>query len=387
MTVRLRHIAFGSLRRRAGKAALVVVGLSVAVAAFILVLSLVLSLRSSLDGRLTRYGSNLIVTPVRDDLTLTYGGMVIAGAGTGRVQTFHEADLAAVRRVPSGARIAALVPVLLQPVTVEGREFLAMGTDITQSLKVKPWWRFEGWPPRGGAEVLLGLNVRNALDLQVGDVIEVAGHRVTVAGVLWEIGGEEDNLVIMDRKVLAAWSGRVGEINLIEVTAADIAAVGPLSAEIERAVPSASVISVKKSIEFTNRANTALQKFGLAITLLIVAVSGLVVMVTMLSMVKERRREIGVFRAVGYKQRHIAELVLVETAALSAVAAVVGVILGVVGGWAVPAIAPGLDVGAALHPQVVSGGVVVSFVVGLLAALYPAWRAAQMDPAAALKHI
>ena len=73
--------------------------------------------------------------------------------------------------------------------------------------------------------------------------------------------------------------------------------------------------SVKKSIEFTNQANSSLANFGLAVTLLIVVISGLVVMITMLTSVKERQKEIGVFRAVGYKQRHIAKLVLIEAGA------------------------------------------------------------------------
>ena len=64
-------------------------------------------------------------------------------------------------------------------------------------------------------------------------------------------------------------------------------------------MPGSSVASVKKSIEFTNQANSSLADFGLAVTLLIVLISGLVVMITMLTSVKERQKEIGVFRAVG----------------------------------------------------------------------------------------
>jgi putative ABC transport system permease protein len=147
------------------------------------------------------------------------------------------------------------------------------------------------------------------------------------------------------------------------------------------------VASVKKSIEFTNQANSSLADFGLAITLLIVLISGLVVMITMLTSVKERQKEIGVFRAVGYKRRHITRLVLIEAALLSSGGAVIGVVVGLLAAIVVPTMAPSLSLTMAPNLVVIVAGVALAFAVGLLAALYPARRAANMDPATALKQI
>jgi len=385
--VRLRTIAIGNLRRRKGKATLVVIGLAVAVAAFVLVLSLVVSLRATMDDKLSKFGSNLVVTPASTQLSLTYGGVSVAGAGSGEVRYLGATDLARLRAVPSAGEIAAAVPVLLQPVEAGGRSFLAMGTDLAESAKVKLWWRVEGRLPSRSDEVLLGLNVRNALGLDTGKTLEVDGRTFTVAGVLQETGGEEDNLIIMPLAALADVSGLEGRLNLIEVTAASTAAVDTLTREIEAAVPGSSVASVKKSIEFTNQANSSLADFGLAITLLIVLISGLVVMITMLTSVKERQKEIGVFRAIGYKRRHITKLVLIEAVLLSAGGAVIGVIAGLLAAFVVPSIAPSLSLTTAPNLVVIVAGVALAFAVGLLAALYPARRAANMDPAAALKQI
>ena len=385
--MRLRTIAIGNLRRRKGKATLVVIGLAVAVAAFVLVLSLVVSLRATMDDKLSKFGSNLVVTPASTQLSLTYGGVSVAGAGSGEVRYLGATDLARLRAVPSAGEIAAAVPVLLQPVEAGGRSFLAMGTDLAESAKVKLWWRVEGRLPSRSDEVLLGLNVRNALGLDTGKTLEVDGRTFTVAGVLQETGGEEDNLIIMPLAALADLSGLEGRLNLIEVTAASTAAVDTLTREIEAAVPGSSVASVKKSIEFTNQANSSLADFGLAITLLIVLISGLVVMITMLTSVKERQKEIGVFRAIGYKRRHITKLVLIEAVLLSAGGAVIGVIAGLLAAFVVPSIAPSLSLTTAPNLVVIVAGVALAFAVGLLAALYPARRAANMDPAAALKQI
>jgi putative ABC transport system permease protein len=277
--------------------------------------------------------------------------------------------------------------VLLHSVEVDGRPFLAMGTDLAESAKVKLWWRVEGRLPGNSDEVLLGLNVRNALNLDAGKTLTVAGRTFTVAGVLQETGGEEDNLVIMPLATLADLTGLKGRLNLIEVTAARTGAVDALSREIEAAVPGSSVASVKKSIEFTNQANSSLADFGLTITLLIVLICGLVVMITMLTSVKERQKEIGVFRAVGYKRIHITKLVLIEAVLLSSAGAVVGVIAGLLAAFVVPSLAPSLALTTTPNLVVIVAGVALAFVVGLLAALYPARRAANMDPATALKQI
>lgn len=383
----LRHLAFGYLRRRKGKAALITFGLSVAVGSFVMVLSLVFALRATMDERLTKYGSNLVIMPAAAELNLSYGGMSIAGAGSGEIPRLTQDDLAALKSLPSAASVAAVLPVVLEPIDVEGRPLLGMGTDIGESLLVKPWWKVEGRAPSRDDEVLVGLNVRNELGLEVGSRVGIEGRDFTVSGILWETGGEEDNLVVFERRALDELTGNTGTVNLIEVTAARTEMVDPLSAEIEAAIPGAAVVSVKQSIEFTERANSSLADFGLAVTMLIVVIAGVVVMITMLTAVKERQKEIGILRAVGYKQRHIATLVLLESVMLSTSGAILGALGGLAGAAILPRFVPGLSLGFVVDPFVLIAGVGVSFVVGLSAALYPAWRAASLDPATALKYV
>ncbi|MHB1345779.1 MAG: ABC transporter permease [Thermoleophilia bacterium] len=383
----LRHIAFGNLRRRKGKAALITFGLAVAVAAFVLVLSLILSLRSTMDDKLARYGSNLVVTPPRSEVDLSFGGVRVAGAGSGQVRYLDESDVQAVRSITEPERLAAVIPVSLRLVDVEGRRLLAMGTDLAASSRVKLWWRLEGAFPAAPDQVLLGLNVRNELGLDTGDEILIDGRSFTVSAVLWETGGEEDSLIIMDRAVLEALTGVAGEVNLIEVTASSTAAVDGVASDLRRALPEAEVSSVKSSIEFNNQADSALADFGLAVTFLIVLISGLVVTITMLNAVQERQKEIGIFRAVGYKQRHIATLVLLESAMLSTSAAVLGVGAGLGAASLAPRLVQDSEIGFTFDPLSVVAGVLAAFLIGFLASIYPAWRAARMDPATALKYV
>jgi putative ABC transport system permease protein len=227
--------------------------------------------------------------------------------------------------------------------------------------------------------------VRNRLGIDAGGSVLLQGRSYRVSGVIRETGGEEDNLAIMERAELAALTGAGEELNLVEVTASRSNAVGTLSSEIQAALPGASVTSVKKSLEFTARSNDALTRFGWAATGLIVLISGLIVAFTMLAAVRERRREIGVFRALGFRSGHVTGLLLREAVAVSLVSSVLGLGLGLGGALAAPRLVRGLDLTLRVHPLVPVAGVVMSLVLAVVATIYPALKASAEDPSSALR--
>ena len=380
----LGSIARADLRRHPGRAALVVFGIALAVAAFIVVVSLVLSLRGTMDDRLARYGASILVTPTREALSLEYGGMTVAEVSSGEVPVLGDDALTTIGNTPSEGLVAEVVPVLVRPVDVDGETYVALGTDVPAALRAKPWWKIEGSEPADEREVLVGLTVRNRLGLDPGATMEIDGRVYTVSGVLWETGGEEDGVVVMDRGELAALTGRDG-VNLIEVVAADSTKVEQLSTELAAAIPDASVASVRKSLEFNARADVALSRFGLAATGLIIVVSASVISLTMLASVRERRKEIGILRAVGFRRRDIWRLLLLESSFLSIVAAAFGTALGLGGAALTPMVVRSLELQLTIDPLVVVAGVVLSGLLATVATLYPASRAARLDPASALR--
>ena len=131
-------------------------------------------------------------------------------------------------------------------------------------------------------------------------------------------------------------------------------------------------------------------------------VGGIGIMNIMLATVTERTREIGIRRALGATQRHIIMQFLVETVSLSVVGGVTGILLGLLGPlaftfmrsfvfWLLPTLAelspPAVHT---LQPQIVWGSLPLSFgisvIVGVVFGIYPAIRAAKMDPIEALRH-
>ncbi|MHC4822921.1 MAG: ABC transporter permease [Planctomycetota bacterium] len=112
-------------------------------------------------------------------------------------------------------------------------------------------------------------------------------------------------------------------------------------------------------------------------------VGGIGIMNVMLATVTERTREIGIRRALGAKQRHIVMQFLVETVVLSVGGGLAGIALGL----AIPiGVSHFADMRTLVQPTAPLLAFGISVTIGLLFGIYPAWRAAKMDPVEALRH-
>ena len=148
----------------------------------------------------------------------------------------------------------------------------------------------------------------------------------------------------------------------------------------------------KKDVELTvplellRKAEETQRMFNLVLAVIAsisLLVGGIGIMKVMLATVTERTREIGIRRALGAKKKHIVQQFLVEAGVLSALGGIVGVGLGMV----VPlAIEKFFKQNTDILPIHVLLAFSISAAVGVVFGLYPAWRAANMDPVEALRH-
>jgi putative ABC transport system permease protein len=120
----------------------------------------------------------------------------------------------------------------------------------------------------------------------------------------------------------------------------------------------------------------------IGIVSLSLVVGGIVIMNIMLMVVSERTREIGLRKALGARKRDIVWQVLTESTTLSVVGGVTGTALGFVVALLVASFSP---LPAAIQPWSVALGIGMTAVVGLFFGLYPAMRAANLDPIEALR--
>ena len=112
-------------------------------------------------------------------------------------------------------------------------------------------------------------------------------------------------------------------------------------------------------------------------------VGGIGIMNVMLATVTERTREIGIRRALGAKRKHIITQFLIETVVLSAGGGLAGVALGLL----IPALVERFaNMPTIVTPEAPLLAFSISVMTGIIFGLYPAWRAAEMDPVEALRH-
>ncbi len=112
-------------------------------------------------------------------------------------------------------------------------------------------------------------------------------------------------------------------------------------------------------------------------------VGGIGIMNIMLASVTERTREIGIRRAIGAKRKQIITQFLIETMVLSTIGGLIGITIGLFIPWLVTHFA-GMPTVVTPHSVILSVG--ISMTIGLVFGLYPAKRAADMDPIEALRH-
>jgi putative ABC transport system permease protein len=120
----------------------------------------------------------------------------------------------------------------------------------------------------------------------------------------------------------------------------------------------------------------------IGIVSLSLVVGGIVIMNIMLMIVSERTREIGLRKALGARRRDIIWQVLTESTTLSIIGGIVGTMLGFSLAYAVSKFTP---LPAAIEPWAVALGIGMTAVVGVFFGLYPAMRAARLDPIEALR--
>ena len=136
------------------------------------------------------------------------------------------------------------------------------------------------------------------------------------------------------------------------------------------------------ALSFFDELKGKLILFGTALPAIGLVVGAMVIMNIMLVAVAERTREIGIRKALGAKRRDILSQFLVESATLSVMGAAIGIALGIALAKIIAAVSP---LPASVAPWSILLALVVGAGVGIVAGMYPASRAARLDPITALR--
>jgi putative ABC transport system permease protein len=145
-----------------------------------------------------------------------------------------------------------------------------------------------------------------------------------------------------------------------------------------------SVVNVDEFNKTMDNITSAIAAVVIPITMIILIVGGIVVMNIMLVSVTERTFEVGLRKAIGATRNQILLQFLIESALLCVVGGILGLVVAI---GATQAVGAALGMTMSITPFYVILAVGVSSLIGVLAGLYPAWKAASLDPIVALQKV
>ncbi len=385
--MRLIDVIFRNLRRRVGRKLLLVAGLAIGVATVVALMAITTAMQADVANKLDEYGANILIVPKANDLSLSYGGVTVASAAYDVGELTVE-DLDRIRTIKNARNISVIAPKLLGALPIGGRTVLVAGVRFEEEFRLKQWWDTKGEEPDAADEAVVGVRLARTLNLDPGDKVEISGRGFRVAGVLAENGSQDDDILFIDLVAAQQVMDKPQSVSLVEVAAlCTECPVEDMVEQIGGVLPQARVTALRQAVTLRMETVNQLSRFALAVSAVVVIIGGLVVLTTMLGAVAERRQEIGLFRALGFRQRHVMRVILGEAALVSLGGGLLGWLLGM---GAAMVLAPRLAnvfAPVAWNPVLALGAVGGALLVGLLASLYPAANAARLDPTTALRSL
>ena len=383
----LKEIVFKNLLRRKAKAGFILAGLSIGVATVIAVVGFLEAMGSDINHKMEKYGANILILPRTDNLPLTYGGLSLGGVSF-EMQEIHQSDLKALDTIKNANNIAAVGPLVLGSVAIDQTQVLLAGIDTATVGILKPWWKIKGTAPQDG-QVVAGAEAARILKLLPGQIMSINGHELAVSGIIDGTGSQDDRLLFAPLATAQQVLAKPDKISMAEVAAlCNACPIEEMVRQISTALPGAEVMAIQQVVKGRMKTIGQFKQFSYGVSAIIILIGGLVVLVTLMGSVRERTREIGIFRAIGFRRRHVMQIIFLEAAIVAGLAGLLGYLLGLAGARI------GLqlfsDMSAAsmpLNPGMGLLAVAVTMLVGLAASAYPALMAARLDPNDALRVI
>lgn len=394
------RVGWRGLALRKGRAALMMLGVALGIVTLTVVVSVAKGARTKIERGIRNFGP--------DALGVTAGSPQFRGPGDERVTTLTLDDAAALAALP-GVRVAMPMVIRVeQPVAFQGKNHAAMVFGATADYEEAWDWQVvrgeqiaDAHDASAARVAVLGVTVVRELfgaDDPIGQSIRVGDQAFRVIGVLARrganpMGMDMDNRVVVPLQTAMKRIFNTTALSAVRMRAAGVDAVDDVGARVTALLRERHHVGLGQTDDFAVRTPTSIRAMAgemvgklttmLGLVTVIALVAGAVVLANiLLAAVAERRAEIGLQRALGATRRQIVRQFLVEGIVVTLLGGLGGVVVGTLV-TSVLARMPKAPAVVTWEPFVLA--LLASVAVGVAASYLPARRAAEVDPATALR--
>ncbi|MDP3896496.1 MAG: ABC transporter permease [Mesorhizobium sp.] len=371
----LVEFAYSNLKRRPARTLLTILGIALAIGTAVALLALGRGIYESLAEGFTERSSELLVTQ-RNVIDIT----------AMRLPESMGLELAAVDGV---AEVSSELYVFTS--TPAGQQVMVAGVSDSAAKWALVPVASGRRPDAGRPEIMLGDVIAQTLGAKVGDRIELLDEEFEVVGITAYGTALNRGVAAMPLKVLQEASLRLAQVSTFSIRL-DPGLSQVRKREVRAAIEQRLPVVVSDMQEIADRLSsdrniTILKAVSNAISIVAVVMGALNLLATLLLSVQERTREIGMLSSIGWSDRLVISLIMIEGLFIGILGCVGGVLVGLAASslfGSIPAIGDIISFTPSLSDLVLP----VAFAIPLcmVGAAYPAWRAVHMLPAEALRH-
>ncbi|HEY9205087.1 MAG TPA: ABC transporter permease [Candidatus Methanoperedens sp.] len=411
------RLLFLAIQRRKLRIALAVLAVVMGASIASTLLTVSFDVTDKMGRELKSYGANILLLP--------------SSEGT----FINESELYKVKTIFWRHNIIGYSPYLSDIVKIKDTEIALSGTYLDEEIRIPginktfignrkaeekeatirtgiktiaPWWKVDGkWPAPG--EALVGINAAEKLGLKQGDIFKAGfdGNNATfkVSGVL-STGGDEDGQVIVylkDAQILFQKQGMVDRVVVSALTKPEpqekidpsrlsseeyeiwycTPYISSIMLQIEEVVADATARPIRQVADNEGKLLGKFEWLMFLITGIAMTTASLGVMAAMNTSIFERKKEIGLMKAIGADGNQIAELFFAEAAVTGIIGGAIGILIGIVLARIVGLWVFGAITNPSLFSVLISG--ILSLIVALLGSMLPVKKAVEIEPSVILR--
>ncbi len=380
-------LAIKNLKRHRIRTLLTILGVAIAAATLFSILSFDVGYRKALHEEVANTGINLFVST--EGCPLEAASLIIHG---GEIPKFLSMERLKEVKSVEGVKQAGGFLIFSLP-TPDGSKvdlFYGISDDVP---KLKPNWKIRGSWFKDENSIILGSEVARVEKRDVGDkiYIESLNKEFNVVGILERTYGQDDGFYYLPLATAQKYFRKEGKLTAIGVQLFDVTQLESVKNKLET-LPDVYVVPAKDMSKQILELIGGTKALMYSVLLIALFVSGLGLLNTILMATFERQKEFGYIRCVGAQPFDVMKLVILETLAIC----LLGIVLGIAGGlglsvsiehW-IRQFLPYIPAGRLLRPDafVVLITVGATLTLGIIAGLYPSYRASKISPMEAIRN-